>query len=114
MSSISVFHPQQALVNAGRTIGVGYLDRTVFKLSYIYRAVVGYLGMRIFALADLFLLQLAGIPTGGPLSSYILEIVLGRCEYDYVKRHPVGGRGLDRDDTPMTSSCFPGLFARAA
>ena len=44
--------------------------------------------MRLFRLGDFFVKQVVGIPTGVPLSSYILDMTLSFLEYKYDQQYP--------------------------
>ena len=51
-------------------------DRTVFYLSKVASCVRDLLSLRVFRFGDKFLVQLSGIPIGGPISGAALEAVL--------------------------------------
>ena len=52
------------------------------------RAIIGYLSIRFLSLADVFLLESSGVPTGGPLSSYLLNLVLNYKEHKFDQKAP--------------------------
>ena len=55
-------------------------DRVVFWLSKVRVCVESLLAMRFFRLGDRFLVQVKGIPIGGPISGVILDMSLVRLE----------------------------------
>ena len=73
---VYVTHSQRSCTGFGGSIFRPYKDRTIFYVKSIKRAVVAFLSMRFYKLCDLFLFQASGIPIGGPLSSYILDLTI--------------------------------------
>ena len=79
--AVYVTHEQPARVGFGGDISTPYRDRTVLLAKSVHRCILGFLGMRFFRLGAYFMLQIDGIPIGGPLSGQILDAVLSFLEF---------------------------------
>ena len=65
-------------------------------------------GDEIFRVSDFFILQTSGVPIGGPLSGYLLDLVLCWLEHTYDKNN----NGRDRTFTSIRYADDLGLFSR--
>ncbi|CAK0792084.1 unnamed protein product, partial [Prorocentrum cordatum] len=79
-TTITVDHTQRTSVRLGGSISPPHRDRTVFRLHSLQRCLECFMGMRMFRLGDLFVVQENGAPIGGPLSGCILDLVLSLRE----------------------------------
>jgi hypothetical protein len=81
-ATLTVFNTQRCAFKLGGRVLDRTLDRTVFWLSKLYRAVEVLLRFTLFIFGNLYLEQVCGIPIGGPISGVILEFCLGYLEED--------------------------------
>eukprot|EP00959_Pyramimonas_sp_CCMP1952_P188980 3952542-Pyramimonas_sp.AAC.1 len=72
--TLSGLHASSSQVVLGGRIGVRHWDRAVFIFRSLKRAIEGFLGFRFFMFSGIALVQLSGIPIGGPLSGAILHL----------------------------------------
>lgn len=107
--TVFVTHGRPHTAGFGGSISMSYRDRTVFLVRSINRFVQAFLGMRLFRFGKQVLLQIKGIPIGGPLSDRILNAVLSFKEYTYDRSWPGRPRrvapGRFADDLILLSRC---------
>ena len=83
--AIYVMKGQKFCAGFGGSHKTPYQDRYVFYRKTLHRCISACLLLRIFTFGPLLLLQNYGIPTGGPHSTVLLSILLGRCEDVFVR-----------------------------
>ena len=88
LQRLQVFHDGSRGVVPGGKLDIKYVDRTIVIARTLFCVVFAYLGMRIYRLGKCCLLQLHGIPIGGPMSTAVLHMVLSRAEFLYDRLHP--------------------------
>ena len=86
--AVFVMHGNKAVPGFGGSIYQKSRDRTILAVRSIQRAIVGFMGMRLFRLGNIFLCQRQGIPIGAPFSGAILENTLSYQEFKYDIAHP--------------------------
>ncbi len=75
ISRVQVFHDRHRNVLVGGNATVAFKDRVVLFTKSIARAFIGCLGVRFYRVGELFIMQVSGIPIGGPLSAAVLHAV---------------------------------------
>jgi hypothetical protein len=83
--AIFVTKGQRSQVGFGGSHKNTYHDRFIYYRYTLHRALLGCLLLRMFVCGPLVLLQNFGIPTGGPHSTVLLSILLGRLEDLFIR-----------------------------
>ena len=119
-ATISVYNSIAHHARSGGVVVDLVEDRTVFWISRLRKCVAALLAMKIYKLGSKFLVQVRGVPIGGPISGVVLEICLTRLEQafaskwrDFTLAHVFTGKmaqyiaaGRYADDTVFLSRWF--------
>ena len=81
---IQVMKSVKCITGRSMTLQRDMHDRSVYKLMTIIHCAKCFLVMRFYRMGDRFLMQLEGVPIGGPMSGALLRLVLSRreCAFD--------------------------------
>ena len=83
---VVIYKTVQHKAKTGGTVMDPYDDRTMFWLSRVRCCVECLLNLRFFRVGDRFLMQVYGVPIGGPISGAILDVCLTSLEEKFDKK----------------------------